>query len=114
MNKISFTLDVDKEIKAGTLTVGKMDARKCRLKKYSAKEMFEELGYFKHENEEAAILYSTKHFISDTTYIEFYKEDKSFSKYTNSDSPFESSKVEYITFEELKAINKQIEELGWR
>lgn len=82
----------------------------------SAKEMFEELDYVCTQfvsNKQFEIVYKTKHFISDTTFITFDRQNKTFSKFTNSDSPFESSRVEDITFDEFKAIQKQIEELGW-
>ena len=80
----------------------------------SANEMFEEIGYaYDQDNWHPEITYKIKHFISDTTFIYFNLQNKEFSKFTNSDSPFEPSKVESITFDEFKAIQKQIEELGW-
>lgn len=80
----------------------------------TAKDMFEELGYIhEQDNVNPEITYRTKHFISDITIIYFDLQDKTFSKFTSSDSPFESAKVDDITLEEFKAIQKQIEELGW-
>lgn len=78
----------------------------------SAKEMFEELGYMYNEIPNG-IDYTYKCFISDTTHIRFNLINKSFAKYTSSDSPFTPVVVEHISIEELQAINKQIEELGW-
>lgn len=81
-----------------------------------AREMFEELGYECTQfmsNKATEIVYKTKHFISDTTFITIDRLDKKFSKFTNSDSPFESSRVEDITLAELKAIQQQLKELGW-
>lgn len=69
----------------------------------SAKEMFEELGY-KQEIYISSIYYYGEDSDYDYYYIAFDKLDKSIkiNKYINE-----------ITIEELKAINKQIEELGW-
>lgn len=80
----------------------------------TAREMFEELGYtFNQDNVNPQITYKIKYFVSDTTYIYFNLQNKEVTKYTDSDSPFEAPKVEEITFNEFKAIQKQIEELGW-
>lgn len=87
-----------------------------KLEKQTAKYMFEELGYECTQfmsNKKTEIVYETKHFISDKTFITFDRLDKKFSKFTNSDSPFESSRVEDITLAEFKAIQQQIKELGW-
>lgn len=70
--------------------------------KMTAKEMFEKLGY---EYQYNPILKSLE-FIRGAELIVFYTDDKSFYKqygYETGD----------ITLGELKAINKQIEELGW-
>ena len=67
-----------------------------------AKEMFEKLGY---KYEEDTVLKRLV-FQNGSMIIAFYTEDKSFYKqygYEPGD----------ITLEELRAINKQIEELGW-
>ncbi len=68
----------------------------------TAKEMFEELGYKIVRDDEEFLDYETEEY-----YISFWKHKKIFYK------------VEYgydagdITMQELKAINKQVEELGW-
>lgn len=68
----------------------------------SAKEMFEELGLFKKIDDEECIEYEL---ISDLWryYIIFNKEYKTIN----------FNMYEEINMQELKAINKQIEELGW-
>lgn len=77
----------------------------------SAKEMFEELDYIKIKENDNYILYKHKR---TPIYIEFTsnfaKSIKNISCYSN----FLLFKQNvYLTLEELKAINKQIEELGW-
>jgi hypothetical protein len=70
----------------------------------TAKEMFEELGYeiykgfcyIEYTKEKPINRYQ-----SDSCQIRFYENDKKISVYQNLD------------LQELKAINKQIEELGW-
>ena len=82
----------------------------------TAIKMFEEIGYKCTQfvsNKQFEIVYETKYYISDTTYITFDRLDKRFSKFTNSDSPFEASMVEDITLDEFKAIQQQLKELGW-
>lgn len=84
----------------------------------SAKELFKELGYEIDEESELEILYKMKSEISSTywnsTYwIVFNKTKKTFECFVTSDSPFEPSKSFEIGIDELKAINKQIEEMHW-
>ena len=79
----------------------------------SAKELFERLGYEYVINAANVIKYKTKHFISDTDYIMFDLDSKQIDCYTLSDSPFTPSTDLPISLEELQAINKQVEELGW-
>lgn len=71
----------------------------------SAKEMFEELGY-KQEHHISYIKYYQKveqdYYEPTEIQIWFYNIDECFEK-TNG----------VITIQELKAINKQCEELGW-
>ena len=64
----------------------------------SAKEMFEELGY-KLINEKN-IVYKNIHFTGRITHIAFFNNKKILV-------------TQSIGLKELKAINKQIEELGW-
>lgn len=68
----------------------------------TADKMFEELGYWLvNENENNLIIMN-----QDYEEIQFNKKSKTFSKsYHYSDA--------YITMQELKAINKKCEELGW-
>ena len=69
----------------------------------SAKEMFEKLGYKEvqeHSSMFAIIVYSNG---KDNIYFDF---DKKFSKEG-------SGSFGFIDMELLKAINKQVEELGW-
>ena len=79
----------------------------------SAREMFEELGY-KFIRECEYYLFYEKALKEDAEYendylhISFEKLDKAFIKtYGDDNSP------EIIDMQELKAINKQVEELGW-
>lgn len=78
----------------------------------TAKKMFEKLGY-EYEHIPNGFDYTIKYFIREITHIRFNLIDKSFIKYTSSDSPFEPIKPEHITMNELQAINKQVEEKGW-
>ena len=79
----------------------------------SAKEMFEELGYELDERNPQEILYKMKWEISSTNWIGFDIKHKCFNCFITSDNPFTPSKSSKVSLEELKAINKQIEELGW-
>lgn len=79
----------------------------------TAKEMFEELGYEITFENKYTLTYTKKFFVSDEHQIEFYKNIKCFASKCWSDSPFEDAKPFELNMEELKAINKQIEELGW-
>lgn len=78
-----------------------------------AKEMFEELWYELEDNNEFEIRYFNKCFISDTKYIIFDKANKVVNNFIVSDSPFEPARDLPLNTNLLKAINKQIEELGW-
>lgn len=75
----------------------------------SAKEMFEELGY-EQEKIGEQLIYSK---INEKTEVEyqfiFYLDDKTFEAATDS-----SFYVNDINMQELQAINKQVEELGWK
>lgn len=70
----------------------------------TAKEMFEELGYEVYKGF-CYIEYTKKEPINryqcESYQIRFYENDKKVSAYQN------------LTIAELKAINKQVEELGW-
>ena len=80
----------------------------------SAKEMFEELGYGIDEENEKEILYKMKWEISSSYWVSFNKADKLFECFGTSDSPFEPRKSYKIDIDLLKAINQQINELGWK
>ena len=72
------------------------------IKEKSADEMFEELGYIEHFNTEYAEVFRTDSSHSFGHSIEFLTEShKVFNTYNT------------INMQELKAINKKIEELGW-
>lgn len=80
----------------------------------SAKEMFEKLGYFCDVSCDG-ILYSKwveENNIDYEIQIDFDKNPITFEK-RKTKGVFNPSMPTYITLEELKAINKQIEELGW-
>ena len=70
-----------------------------------ADEMFEKLGYIKVEDNKDNIEYR-KNVEGDLFEIDFWKIDKTVSKnyYRN---------IGYISMQELQAINKKVEELGW-
>lgn len=70
----------------------------------TAKEMFEELGYDYFENH-YRITY--QNFDVECKLIEFDKMKKKM------DLADDSEEVVELSFKELQAINKQVEELGW-
>ena len=79
----------------------------------SARKMFEELGFELDEENDLEILYKMKWEISSTYWVAFDKTNKTFEGFVTSDSPFSLTEAFKITIDELKAINKQVEELGW-
>lgn len=74
----------------------------------TAKEMFEELGYKQTDKFPTYIEYLKK---GKTAIIEitFDLEDKRVIK-----EDFNTGYSYYIKYDELQAINKQVEELGWK
>lgn len=72
----------------------------------TAKEMFEELGYYKIEKNSKGIKLTMVAYYNDETasVIEFW---------TPKNIKIDIYNNEYLTVEHIKAINKQIEELGW-
>lgn len=78
----------------------------------NAKEMFEKLGYEQRKHEHY-IKYVKKPFISDWFVILFDLKEQVFSSIITTDSPFTPDVPLELNIEELKAINKQVEELGW-
>lgn len=71
----------------------------------SADEMLKNLGYEKVSDDKYSIEYR-KILDDDLFEINFWKEDKTISKNYYRD-------MGYITLQELQAINKKVEELGW-
>ena len=78
------------------------------MKEKTADEMFEELGYKKLEENDY--------------YMEYRKQRKDYSKFIKfdlMDKSFTSfyyvvtDKQAYLSMQELQAINKKVEELGW-
>ncbi len=80
----------------------------------SAKEMFEELGFTFDDSLENEINYFNKRFISDTNVINFDLKFRRISAFIESDSPFTPNIPYTLSLKEIQAINKQIEELGWK
>ncbi len=76
----------------------------------TAKDLFEELGYERRFCDEDIISYqNNKNWRYDKN-IDFYLEDKIIESFQiTAGGRFELS----MTPQELKAINKQVEELGW-
>lgn len=76
----------------------------------SAREIFEELGYVYSKDEEG--IYYSKYFIETDCYmkIEFIFGLKDIFIYLENNA---SNVYTSICLHELKAINKQVEELGW-
>lgn len=79
-----------------------------QFKNMSAEEMFEKLGYIGYSEEHSAILYIN---ITTDERIWFDSTDKTIEKFYQPSAFIIKSKD--ITLEELQAINKQVEELGW-
>ena len=72
----------------------------------SADELFEELGYY-HEKRSKEDERFHIEYISDESIIQFWY-DKTISKMDK-----DVDDASYITMQELKAINKKVEEMGW-
>lgn len=72
----------------------------------TAREMFKKLGYDLYLNANDKICYVR---IDHKYCIDFFLDDKVFQCYENDFYTTSCS----ITLEELQAINKQVEELGW-
>ena len=82
----------------------------------SAKEMFEELGFIKQDNEKLEIIRYIKTIDStiptEFWHIDFHKGEHIYQSYVTS-SLIDRDYNLGIFFEWQKAINKQVEELGW-
>lgn len=72
-----------------------------------AKDMFEKLGYELKKSDDREIWYLNKNTIPVETNITFLVQDKYFCIYKK------DMCNPCINLEELQAINKQVEELGW-
>lgn len=72
----------------------------------SADEMFEELGYKVKRSDLPAMFYCEYYNKTSKDIIQFWN-DKTISKYNEDES-------DYIDMQELQAINKKVEELGWK
>ena len=78
----------------------------------SAKDMFEKLGYKIQYISKKQIVYKQEHSFGDSKQIiinNFSNTDRGF--YINYSVENQGG---YISFKELQAINKQVEELGWK
>jgi hypothetical protein len=73
-----------------------------------AKEMFEQLGYMLDCNEEEGVITYSRDILDKKT---FGYIDSKMITFDNYNVYF--TNVDCITIEELKAINKQLYELGW-
>ena len=93
----NYTLDCEEE---------KMGCKGCAYNKKSADEMFEDIGYEIIENTNTTLNYELIGKYMDKEII-FEKLDKSFS------AGYSTGECCHITMQELKAINKKVEELGW-
>lgn len=87
-----------------------------------AKEMFEELGFIEYSNDNISMSYRYKANRENTNYmIVFYFSDNTYQVFTQSYSSRLLKEKKYLPIYEPyriskklhKAINKQIEELGW-
>ncbi len=78
----------------------------------NAEKMFEELGFSKTELRPIFIVYSKHHNVREIKIIQFDLKDKTFEGLiTDNNIPFVPEKPCEFNLNELKAINKQIEEL---
>ena len=78
-----------------------------------AKDMMKQHDFVFDDTIQEEINYFRKKFISDTDVISFNLKNKTLEMFIESDSPFTPNTPLTITFEELQAINNQVEELGW-
>ena len=74
------------------------------MKEKTAEKLFEELGYKKVRDDERFIKYRKPY---DNDYIVMDKETKDFIK------NFDFAYWKAVNMQELQAINKKVEELGW-
>lgn len=81
----------------------------------NAEEMFKELGYEKTYDEDYSIVYTKKAIGEDRFEIEFFKmiNSKQFRCRLVNEFGEKGQQPFYVDMNELQAINKQCEELGW-
>ena len=75
----------------------------CAYNEKTADEMFEELGYTETEKYKNGI-----------EYFDDEDESISFTDYDEQGKRIEYSRFEGISMQELQAINKKVQELGWK
>jgi len=75
--------------------------------------MFEKLGYEVDEQNDKEILYKMK-WGSKIYWVSFVLERESFECFITSDLPIGTYHSYEISIDLLQAINKQVEELGWK
>ena len=73
----------------------------------TADEMFKELGYTIQKKGNGAMIYY-EYYNKKTEDIMQFWYDKTVSKYNE-----KTEETDYISMQELQAINKKVEELGW-
>ena len=78
----------------------------------SAKEMFETLGYELKLQNDSHILYSKPMEIGEIKIL-FKINIGEITKYSHISPDWEVEQILTLWFDEIKALNKQIEELGW-
>ena len=76
-----------------------------RRNKMTAREMFESLGYTLIRSDNCFISYEKNEINALTRFVFVMKDKKFYSEY--------NAVAHDITMDELKAVNKQVEELGW-
>lgn len=77
-----------------------------------ADKMFEELGYERKNNDSFEIRFVKKFIIKRPRHIIFSVLDKEISVCEENEKEL-AVKRDYFSMQELKAINKKVEELGW-
>ena len=79
----------------------------------TAKEMFEELEYVRTTRSEKNIVYTYRTILMGDFNIIFDLEDETIEFWIDKTNPFQDEPFQ-INVKELQAINKQVEELGWK
>ena len=87
------------------MELDEQELQATRNRKKTADELFKELGYKKSHTQ----LEDLKYYKDDDNVIYFRMRKKAFNKSGEYDGM-----CDYITMQELQAINKKVEELGWK